>query len=149
MELLIAIVSTSRLKSSTILKVRNFCPSIEGIAHEIHRPTAVGINGLQQWFWVYKRVTSLVLSPQIQLHLLIDPVHPFMVPGMPPQCPYFGKQLVEPITRIFLDQFGQQVNHISIISRFRLVIQAATTHSGTAAGSLFAGLMIFNYGKII
>ena len=61
-----------------------------------------------------------------------------------PSARILENSLSDPITKIFLDQFGQQVNHISIISRFWLVMQATMTHSSTAAGSLFAGLMIFN-----
>lgn len=74
-------------------------PPQQGVIHEIHRPTLVGLfRRLQNFREAFGQSSSFV-NPQVQFHGTVYPVDPFMVPAMPP-ITQPAKQFVEAPTRL-------------------------------------------------
>src|SRR4030095_6385482 len=58
-------------------------PAVERVVHEVERPDAVEYRGRREGWRQPMRDTTLRAPRQIEPQRAVDPMHPFVVPGMP------------------------------------------------------------------
>jgi len=65
---------------------------------------------------------SLLLPAQVELHVTVDSMDPFMIPGISVSADQ-RKQFVKSIARILLDQGRQFVDHLAVILGPALIVE--------------------------
>lgn len=99
--------------------------AVEGVAHEVERPDAIGFRGRLQWMHGANRYSFLLAAWQVQSHGLVHAMDALMVPPMAVQPEPVKTQPGTP-ARVVLYQIVQCINHrLVILATWRRVIGRA------------------------